>query len=260
MQSGDNLMKTFKNGAMLLSATAGVLLALTGCSAAAEQPSGASSAGAEAAPVQAEIVVPEAKEIFPKTSAAIEKATSAAMVGDLTNGSQKADLELSGTMDGTNSRAKVSLDGSTIELLTVNKVTYMKADKAFFEKAAGAEAAKMLDSVSGDKWISTKNASQFGDFKIGSLLESMGTEELGTKEAAKITEKSLTDLNGAKAFKYSGGDTTFWIAAEGEPHLLQIEGTGSASDGAGTMTFTEWNAVKPYEAPAKSDVVSVPGL
>ncbi len=251
-------MKTFKNGAMLLSATAGVLLALTGCSAAAEQPAGASNAGSQAAPVEAEIVVPEATEVFPKTSAAIEKATSATLVGDLTSGSQKADLELSGTLDGSNSRAKVTFDGATIELLTVDNVAYMKPDKAFLTKNAGAEAAKMLDTVAAGKWISTKNAGQFGEFKIGSLLDSMDSDELGTKEAAKITEKSLTELNGAKAFKYTGEENTFWIAAEGEPHLLQIEGT--ASDGGGIMTFSEWNAVDPFQAPAKSDVVSVPGL
>ncbi|MBV1779592.1 hypothetical protein KRR55_10765 [Paeniglutamicibacter sp. ABSL32-1] len=248
-------MKTFKNGAMLLSATAGVLLALTGCSAAAEQPSGASSAGAEAAPVQAEIVVPEAKEIFPKTSAAIEKATSATIVGDLTVDSQKGKFELSGTVDGTNSKSMMSRGDSTIEMLTVDNVAYMKPNKEFLTEQAGAEAAKMLDSVAPGKWISTKNASLFGNLKIGSLLESMGTGELGTKEAAKITKKDLADLNGTKAFKYTGGEEVFWIAAEGEPHLLKIESTGT-----GTMTFTEWNAVKPYEAPAKSDVVSVPGL
>jgi hypothetical protein len=255
MQSGDNLMKTFKNGAMLLSATAGVLLALTGCSAAAEQPSGASTAGAEAAPVQAEIVVPEASEIFPKASAAIEKATSATIVGDLTVGSQKGKFELSGTVDGTNSQSMMSQGNSTIEMLTVDNVVYMKPNKAFLTERAGAEAAKMLDSVAPGKWISTKNGSQFGEFKIDSLLEAMDTGELGTKEAAKITKKDLTDLNGAKAFKYTGDENVFWIAAEGEPHLLKVE-----SPGTGIMTFSEWNSVKPFGAPAKSDVVSVPGL
>jgi hypothetical protein len=251
-------MKTFKNGAMLLSATAGVLLALTGCSAAAEPPAGASNAGSVAAPVEAEIVVPDATEVFPKTSAAIEKATSASVVGDLTSGSQKANLELSGTLDGSNARSKVTFDDTTIEILTVGNVAYMKPDKAFLTKNAGAEAAKMLDTVAAGKWISTKNASQFGEFKIGSLLGSMGTDELGSSEAAKITDKALTDLNGAKAFKYTGEENTFWIAAEGEPHLLQIE--GNSTGGGGIMTFSEWNAVKPFEAPAKSDVVSVPGL
>ncbi|MFL4474659.1 hypothetical protein ACIPVK_11735 [Paeniglutamicibacter sp. MACA_103] len=245
---------------MLLSATAGVLLALTGCSAAADKPSGVATTGSEAAPVEAEIVVPEAKEIFPKTSAAIEKATSATVVGDLTNGSEKGNFELSGTVDGTNSLMKMSQDDASVELLTVNKVSYMKPNKAFLTQTAGAEAAKMLDTVAANKWISTKKADQFGDFTVGSFLASMDTDELGAKEAAKITKKSLDDLNGTKAFKYTGDEVTFWIAAEGEPLLLKLEGTGSASDGTGTMTFSEWNAVKPHEAPAKSDVVSVPGL
>ena len=253
-------MKNFKNSTMLLSATAGVLLALTGCSAAVEQPAGASTAGSEAAPVEAEIVVPEAKEIFPKTSAAIKKATSATVIGDIANGSEKGNFELSGTVDGTNSLMKMSQDDATIELLTVDNVSYMKPNKAFLTQRAGAEAAKMLDTVAANKWISTKNADQFGDFTVGSFLASMDTDELGTMEAPKITKKSLDDLNGAKAFKYTGSDTIFWIAAEGEPHLLKIESTGSASDGTGFMTFSEWNAVKPHETPAKSDVVSVPGL
>lgn len=260
MQSGDTPLKNFKNGTMIFSATAGVLLALTGCSAPADAPAGSTNAGVEAAPAPAQIEVPDAAEIFPRTSAAIEKATSVSLVGDLTSGSQKADLELSGTLDGSNSRAKVSMGEGTIDLLTVDDVAYMKADKAFFEAAAGAEAAKMLESVSGDKWISTKDASQFGDFKIGSLLESMGTGELESAEAAKITDKSLTELDGVKAFKYTGSDTTFWIAAEGEPHLLQVEGTGSAADGTGIMTFSQWNAVAPYKAPAKAETVSIPGL
>lgn len=252
-------MKNFKNSAMLLSATAGVVLALTGCSTAAEQPAGASTTGSEAAPVEAEIVVPEAKEIFPKTSAAIEKATSATVVGDLTNGSEKGNFELSGTVDGTNSLMKMSQDDASIELLIVNNASYMKPNKEFLTQRAGAEAAKMLDTVAANKWISTKNAKQFGDLTVGSFLAAMDTDELGPKEAAKITKKSLDDLNGTKAFKYTGADTIFWIAAEGEPHLLKIEGTGSAAD-SGLMTFSEWNSVKPHEAPAKSDVVSVPGL
>ncbi len=253
-------MKNFKNSTMLLSATAGVLLALTGCSAAVEQPAGATTAGSEAGPVEAEIVVPEAKEIFPKTSAAIKKATSATVVVDMTKGSKKGQVELSGTVDGTNSRMKMNQDDASIELLTVDNVSYMKPNKAFLTQTAGAEAAKKLNSVAADKWISTKNASQFGNVKIDSLLASMDTDELGTKEAAKITKKALGDLNGTKAFKYTGGDVTFWIAAEGEPHLLKLEGTGSGSDVVGSMTFSEWNAVKPHETPAKSDVVSVPGL
>jgi hypothetical protein len=248
-------MKNFKNSTMLLSATAGILLALTGCSAAAEQPAGASNAGAEAAPVQAEIVVPEAKEIFPKVSAAMMKATSATIVADLTDGSEKGKFELSGTVDGTNSQSMMSRGDATVEMLTVDKVSYMKPNKAFLTKTAGAEAAKMLDSVAADKWISTKNPGQFGDLKIGSLLKTLGTEEFGTTEAAKFTEKALADLNGAKAFKYTGSEETFWIAAEGEPYLLKVEGTEN-----GTMSFSEWNTVKPYEAPAKSEVVSVPGL
>ncbi|GAA1495674.1 hypothetical protein [Paeniglutamicibacter kerguelensis] len=63
-----------------------------------------------------------------------------------------------------------------------------------------------------------------------------------------------------KTFKYVGDETNFWIAAEGEPNLLKIEATGSTTDGTGTMSFSDWNAVAPHKAPAATEVISIPGL
>lgn len=251
-------MKNMKSSTLLLTATAGVMLALTGCASDSGNPPQGTDAGVESPAAQ--IKVPDASEIFPKTADTVEKATSVALDSDLTNGDQNAKVNISGTKDGSNSRARITMDGGTMEMLTVDGTSYVKGDKAFFAKAAGEKAAQMLTSTAGDKWISTKDASMFGNFKVGTLLESMGTDDLNAAEAAKVSAKSLEELDGVKAFKYTGDETIYWIAAEGEPYLLQVKGTGSASDASGHMAFSNWNSAPRHEAPAKSETISVPGL
>ena len=253
-------MKNLKSRALLLTATAGVLVALTGCSNASDKPAASTNAEAENSPEAVQITVPEATEVFPKTAATLDKATSVTLNGNISSGSESAKIMLSGNKEGSNSKATITTKDGTIELLTVEGGSYMKADKKFLAKTAGEEAAGMLATMAGDKWISIKDASQFGDFNLGSMLDSLGTEKMVSVEAPKVTAKSLEDLHGAKTFKYVGDETNFWIAAEGEPYLLKIESTGSTTDAAGTMTFSEWNAVAPHKAPADVEVISVPGL
>ncbi len=178
----------------------------------------------------------------------------------MSRGSESVKMKLSGNKDGSNTKANITTKDGTLELLSIDGANYMKADKKFLAKTAGKEAAGMLATMVGDKWISVKDASQFGNFNLGSLLDSLGTDSMVSVEAPKVTAKSLEDLNGVKTFKYVGDETDFWIAAEGEPYLLKIEATGSASAGTGNMTFSDWNAVAPHKAPATAEVISVPGL
>lgn len=253
-------MKNLKSRAILLTATAGVLLALTGCSSASDKPAGTTNAGAENTPEAAQITVPDATEVFPKTVAAMNKATSVTLNGNISSGSESAKIMLSGNKEGSNTKATITTKDGTLELLSIEGSNYMKADKEFLAKTAGKEAAGMLATMAGDKWISVKDASQFGNFNLGSMLESLGTDKMVSVEAPKVTAKSLEDLNGVKTFKYVGDETNFWIAAEGEPNLLKIEATGSTTDGTGTMSFSDWNAVAPHKAPAATEVISIPGL
>ena len=253
-------MKNLKSGALLLTASAGVLLALTGCSAASDKPADTTTAQAEKSPEAAPITVPEATEVFPKMVATLDKAASVTLEGDISSGSDSAKVMISGNKDGSNSKAKVTTKDGTIEVLSVDGTSYLKADEEFFTKTAGKEAAGMLTALAGDKWISVKDASQFGDFNLGSMIDSIGKDKLVNTEAPKVTAKSLEDLNGVKAFKYVGDETDLWIAAEGEPYLLKIESTGAAANGSGTMTFKDWNAVAPHTAPAQAEIVSIPGM
>lgn len=261
-------MKKFTSKIALIPITAGLALALAGCNGASTTPdqSSISTTAAGSAEVAAEttttdtIVVPEASDIFPRALEAMQSASSAALIGDLTRGSEAMTLKLSGTRDGSNTLAEVTAEGSTIQILNVGGAGYLKADKSFFSQQAGEDAAKMIDLVAGDKWISVSDTSQFGDFSVGSLIDSFGEDGLKEADLAKIEPGVIEDVNGVKAFKYSDDETDMWFAAEGEPFLLKMSSDGTAGDDAGTMTFSDWNAVPLHAAPDSSETVTIPGL
>ena len=261
-------MNTLKNKTLLLPVTVTLLLALTGCGGVQEAPSPtpdsetAATQAAQAAPVAPveALIVPEAKEIFPKVSAALRSATSVSIDADMALGSESAKVKLSGTRDGSNSRAEITRKGATVELLTADGGSYVRADKKFFTQNVGKDAAKMVDSLARGKWISVKDTSKFGDLSIGALLESLGAEDMAESDLGKMTGRSVVDLDGAKAFKYTAKKGNLWIAAEGEPYLLRMEPKDSTGKYSGTVSFAEWNTVKPHTAPSKAETVSVPGL
>lgn len=257
-------MNAFRNKAILLPTTAGLLLALAGCGGAAQAPSPTQAAGSattQAAPTSAAApTVPEAREIFSKVTETVKSATSVAIAGDLTRDSENMKIKISGTRDGSNSLAEVSMKGGTSTLLTADGVTYLKADKEFFVQIAGQEAADAVESLVGGKWIAVTDASKFGNFSIASLLDSFGAEGLEESGFGTITEKSIVDLNGTKAFKYTAPEAIVWIAAEGDPYLLQMQPQDSTGKDSGTLTFSDWNAVAPHTAPSMEETVSIPGL
>jgi hypothetical protein len=256
-------MNAFRNKAILLPMTAGLLLALAGCGGAAQAPSPtpvAGSATTQAAPTSAAATVPDAKDIFPKVTETVKSATSVSIAGDMSRGSESIKLKISGTRDGSNSLAEITMKGATSTLLTADGVTFLKADKEFFTQNVGQESADAIESLVGGKWIAVTDATMFGKFSIASLLDSFGAEGLEKSDFGTITDKSIVDLNGTKAFKYTAEEAILWIAAEGDPYLLQMQPQGSANQDTGTMTFSEWNSVALQTAPAKDETISIPGL
>jgi hypothetical protein len=70
---------------------------------------------------------------------------------------------------------------------------------------------------------------------------------------------SATTLNGTSAYLIEGpfGDIgKMWATADGTAKPLQFEGadTSTGTSQKVTLTFSEWNSVKPFAAPPKSDI------
>lgn len=257
-------MNAFRNKVILLPMTAGLLLAMAGCGGAAQSPSPTHAAGSATAQTAlttpAPATVPDAKEIFPKVTETVKSATSVSIAGDMSRGAESMKLKISGTRDGSNSLAEITMKGATSTLLTADGVTFLKADKEFFTQNVGQESADAIESLVGGKWITVTDATKFGTFSIASLLDSFGTEGLAEADFGTITDQSIVDLKGTKAFRYTSQEAIVWIAAEGDPFLLQMQPQGSASQDTGTMTFSEWNSVALQTAPAEDETISIPGL
>ena len=240
-------MNAFRNKVILLPMTAGLLLAMAGCGGAAQSPSPTHAAGSAttqaALTTPAPATVPDAKEIFPKVTETVKSATSVSIAGDMSRGAESMKLKISGTRDGSNSLAEITMKGATSTLLTADGVTFLKADKEFFTQNVGQESADAIESLVGGKWITVTDATKFGTFSIASLLDSFGTEGLAEADFGTITDQSIVDLKGTKAFKYALQEAIVWIAAEGDPFLLQMQPQGSASQDTGTTIFSEWNSV-----------------
>ncbi|MDJ0316109.1 MULTISPECIES: hypothetical protein [Arthrobacter] len=251
-------MNNLKHKALVLPITGALLLALAGCGSTKEASAPAPNAETSApeltqAPV---LTVPDADVIFPKVTDTVKKATSVALEGTSTSGPKKLKIKVSGSRDGTNSLSEVTQDGATVTLLNADGGAYIKADNEFFVQKSGQQTADLVKEMAGNKWISVKDTSVFGDRNIGSFL-GIYNEKPVNDGLGKLASSSVADLNGAQAFKYVYEEATVWIAAEGEPYLLQFGTTGKD---AGTITMSEWNAVAPHAAPAKNDTVTIPGL
>lgn len=160
-------------------------------------------------------------------------------------GGEIVKLDLAGTHDGSNSKATVNMDRGNFELLIVGAMSYFKADESFFAENAGEDTGGLIATLVGDKWISTSAASASGDFSVGSMLESMAADDLGDFDSDKITGSSLEVLEGLQALKYTGEKNAFWIAAEGEPDLLQVEGSDADGGGSGNLTFVAGTPLSP---------------
>lgn len=234
------MLKSRKNPAIFVPAAAILLLGLSSCG-----PS-----------------IPDASEIFPKTSEAVKNAESVAINGDITQDGKAMAINISGTRDGSNSLAEAKQDKGEVTILTADGTAYIKANEKFWNENAGDGAGEMLMGLAKDKWIAVTDPEEFKDLSVGSLLDSLLEDGPDDSDLDEYTEKSVEDVDGQEAYKYANDGKAFWIASEGDPYLLKVEGFSDEDDSEdeGTVTFSDWNEVAEHEAPAKDETLSIPGL
>jgi len=195
-----------------------------------------------------------AGQIQQRTRAAADAARSVRLSGNVvTKGrTYKLDMRLS-SQGGTGS---VTSQGTTFDLLRVDKQLYLKADAAFWSRADGGKggdpdsgAAAKLDG----KYVkvpqddpSYQRLRGFTDKEVllGGLLTLHGTlEKDGYHEASGTRTIRITGSDG------SGG--TLDVSLEGTPYPLRLVRAGDA----GTLTFSEWDENVSLTEPDKSRTV-----
>lgn len=246
---------------MLLSAhvrSVGAALALTialGLSACgSEEDGGAATSGASssASPSSTASQAPDkpsAKDLFASAKASALAAKSGHITGTVIEDGEPMTIDLAGTADGSNQEVLISTAEGAVTIRSVGGKTWMSADEEFW-LAGGADKATAKDLVGKFSPMDAKDAAELSDLSLGSLVSVM-------LEDADISalQSMVTDVTAATV-----GSTPAW--SMGEPSLGQVlisvetkEILQMVSKGNGDLTFSEWNAVKPFKAPAKKDIV-----
>jgi hypothetical protein len=262
--SGESIMKVKYSGAVVALASAALLAG--GCAgqngdadpaapAAQATTAAPATSAAPAAPAGNGVEALEAEAILDKAKAALKKAGSFRMKGDIVTDGDKMGLDFK--TDGTKVKGKLSMGGPSVELLEVGGKRYIRPDAAFWAMSGGGkEQGQQMAQLIGDRWVIVKagdkdTADMFGFSDIDSMLDADG----------KVTKGKAKDVNGKPAIglvdnSKDGG--TLYIATTGEPYPLRIESKDAAEGG---LDFTEFGAeFADIVAPAAKDVVDLEKL
>jgi len=173
------------------------------------------------------------------------------MTGSTVSGSQTVTFDMSfyghSDMSGTfgEGRGKFSM------LLTGSSM-YIKANRAFLKVAH--VPARACSTLCG-KYIKLP-ASAAGQFTGSLSMSALSSQAFGTvptpatKDASKLFVPASYD--GHPVLKFSSGGYTIDVASTGTPYPVLVKAPGGVS-----ITFSQWNAVKPPAAPPASKVLNI---
>ena len=238
-----------------LALVAAVALSLGACSSTTTSDKAASKPSSPASATSAG-ATGSAAALFQQLRKSGTSANSVRIKGTVANGAATSKavtvhIDIAGDLAGKNNTAIVKDDTGTMELLTVGGQTYLKADTAYWTKNGNAAIAKLAAG----KYIKVPatSAVKMNDTTVGKLLDQIYLAAAGKLNA---TVKK-TEVNGAPAYLLTtqANDTRLYVSADGQAHLLRVEGTkGQLS----AWNFTQWNAVPPATAPPAGQVATLP--
>jgi hypothetical protein len=231
-------------------AIAGTLLA--GCGGQAKSGTPApSAAAASTAPAGNGVADLTADEILTKATAALKKARSFQLKGDMVENGDKMSVDVK--VQDKNLLGSMTMKGSTIHLLAVDGQPYFKADAAFWKQNAGAAGPTIAKRL-GNKWAKIKAGDQnFADFfNIGN------PDELLKPTGTTVTKADTKTIAGSSAIALVDSDQSkLYVATTGEPYPLLMEGPNNSGQAVFSGFGSSFDGLK---APAASEVVDLTKL
>jgi hypothetical protein len=197
---------------------------------------------------------PSAKVLYEQMRKNVETATSVRIKGEVTTGGKKQTIDIAGDRDGKNTRAQVNDGTGQVELLSVGGTAYIKADTAFWTEHASAAAAKLAAG----KYVKVPAGIGVGDLKVASLLDGVFKD---LPLSGLLQKVEATDVDGAPAYllvdRFGAKNGQIYVSADGKANLLRMVSTKA---NAGTLNFSEWDAVPPLSPPPANQLVKIPGF
>lgn len=224
---------------------------LAGCGGSSSDSSATGGSSSTSSPAKK----PGAGTVYKQARQTALAAKNGHVSGTVTDSGTQTSIDLLGTADGSNQKVtfRAASEG-TFTLLTVAGKNWVQGDKTFWTANADAATATRLDG----KWVVVpdEQAKDFGDTNLKGLLSDMfDNKSLSTLESL-ATAVNETEVGGVQAYVLQdkgSDDGQVFVTADGSAHLIKIVGP---KDQPGTLTFSQWDAVKPFTAPAAGDIVS----
>ena len=200
---------------------------------------------------------PGAGAVYKQARQSALAAKSGHVSGTVSEEGSSTSIDLRGAVDGSNQKVTFAAPAEgTFTLLTVGGKNWVQGDKKFWTTNADAATATQLTG----KYVAVpaSQAKDFGDTNLKGLLTEMFSDKSLSALESLATAVTETDVNGIKAYVLQDkgtDDGQVFVTADGKAQLLKIVGP---KDDAGTLTFSEWDAVPPFSAPPASQVVTSP--
>ncbi len=220
-----------KSRSMLAMTTAGVALALVGCSSGVSKAPGSNG--------------PTVSEIFSSMKSGFVHANSVRMSGTLSSGGKVVTVNVgefrSGDMSGT-----ITAGPLAEQVVSAGGKAYVYVSKKFFNSmhtSQGVPASACALMCGKYLALPASTFTSFGLSAIGKSVESK------FPVPSQVPNLVVTTYQGQPAYEMSGSGVHLFVA-KNEPHYL----LGCIIAKVGTLSFSDWNAVPPISAPPASKI------
>lgn len=227
----------------------GVLLA--GCGGNSDDRGTAGASPSSSAPASNGVSDLEPEAIIEEAIAALGKAESFSIKGDLDDANNKIEFDFK--LAGEDAVGSLTMDGAKVEMLRVTGQMYMRLDQAFWKQVAGDDADLMIRLVD-DHWLKVSEDDGLGDFfDIADPDELLSFDGKLTRGETKVVNG--VDTIGVVESAEDGG--TVWVATTGEAYPVLMEGT----DKKNRVVFADFGAkFDSLRVPAAAEVIDLDKL
>jgi hypothetical protein len=190
---------------------------------------------------------PSAAQLQSSMQAAIQQANSVHVNGTATGSKAPVGINIglnrAGDLAGT-----VTESGATLQLTSVDRKVYVKANQAFLHQYNVPASAC---STFCGHWIElpASSASQFNQVSMKNLT--------GVPSNVKLTKAGSTTVNGQSAWVLKAPDgTVIDVASTGKPYPIRVKSPTQR----GMLNYSQWNSVPKPTAPPANQVINLSGL
>ena len=184
-------------------------------------------------------------QIVAAAKAAADGAATVHIAGRIVSGGKPLAIDMQ-LVKGKGGRGRITLEGVSIDLVRVGGAVYINGSQAFYQRIAGAAAAKLLQG----KWLKApENSGNFAS--LASLTDLAKLIDTTLTSHGRLARDGTKTIEGQKVIAVNdvsqGG--TLYVAVTGSAYPIEVVKDGGSG---GKIIFDRWNKPVTLTAPANA--------